>query len=232
MDEIWSVDTSGGFRLKKSFGTALKFFGDSALANLSVYGKLAILVYLAWGDSWNCGADSQPIQLERTYIAQPQAESDRFPEMDSLAIIVVSVSFAIIGRPVSARRSITIVTGPSLTRLTFMSAAKIPRLHFDTTLGQESLRSASTSRSASSGGPASVKAGRRPRRQSASSVNWLTTNAEPPMSISERFILPCSSSKTRSSAVLLASQRASASLSCGQHPPAPTSLAGCFPRCG
>ena len=40
MDEIWSVDTSGGIRFKKSFGTALKFFGSDTLANVSVYGKL------------------------------------------------------------------------------------------------------------------------------------------------------------------------------------------------
>ena len=39
-----------GFRLKKSFGTALKFFGGNALANISVYAKLALLMYLAWGD--------------------------------------------------------------------------------------------------------------------------------------------------------------------------------------
>ena len=71
MDEIWSVDTSGGFRLKKSFGTALKFFGDSALANLSVYGKLAILVYLVWGDAGIGERIRQRSQLERTYIAQP-----------------------------------------------------------------------------------------------------------------------------------------------------------------
>ncbi len=72
MDEIWSVDTSGGIRLKKSFGTALKFFSDSTLANISVYGKLAFLIYLAWGDGGIAERIRTRTQLERTYIAQPQ----------------------------------------------------------------------------------------------------------------------------------------------------------------
>lgn len=72
MDEIWSVDASGGFRLKKSFGTALKFFSDSTLANVSVYGKLALLVYLAWGDGAIAERIRNRAHLERTYIAQPQ----------------------------------------------------------------------------------------------------------------------------------------------------------------
>ena len=74
MDEIWSVDTSGGLRLKKSFGTALKFFGDNAMANLSVYGKLALLSYLAWGDSGIAERIRTRSQLERTYIAQPRPD--------------------------------------------------------------------------------------------------------------------------------------------------------------
>jgi hypothetical protein len=73
MDEIWSVDTSGGFRLKKSFGTALKFSSDSALANLSVYGKLFLLIYLAWGDMGIAERIRNRHQLERTYIAQPES---------------------------------------------------------------------------------------------------------------------------------------------------------------
>ena len=40
---------------------------------------------------------------------------------------------------------------------------------------------ASTSGSASSGRAAAVKLGRRPRRMSARSVNWLTTRASPPI---------------------------------------------------
>lgn len=80
MDEIWSVDASRGFRLKKSFGTALKFVGDSALANLSVYGKLALLVYLAWGDGEISERIRMRSQLERTYIAQPQQKPVDFEQ--------------------------------------------------------------------------------------------------------------------------------------------------------
>ena len=49
MDEIWSIDIKHGFRLKKSFGTALKFFSGDLLANVSVYAKLALLIYLVLG---------------------------------------------------------------------------------------------------------------------------------------------------------------------------------------
>lgn len=52
LDEIWSVQFRGGrFRFKKSFGTALKFWGPRLFANLSVYAKLAILLYLAYQDT-------------------------------------------------------------------------------------------------------------------------------------------------------------------------------------
>ena len=49
MDEIWSIDL-GRMRLKKSFGTALKFFGNSFVGNVSVYAKLGFVLYLAMGD--------------------------------------------------------------------------------------------------------------------------------------------------------------------------------------
>jgi len=51
LDEIWSIDyRHGRFRLKKSFGTALKFWGNDMSANISVYLKLFLFAYLAWGD--------------------------------------------------------------------------------------------------------------------------------------------------------------------------------------
>jgi len=51
LDEIWSVDyRHGRFRLKKSFGTALKFWGNDISGNLSVYAKLILFAYMAWGD--------------------------------------------------------------------------------------------------------------------------------------------------------------------------------------
>ncbi len=72
MDEIWSIDTSRGFRLKKSFGTALKFFSKSTLANISVYGKLFLLIYLAWEDNDISERIRNRSHLDQTYIAQPQ----------------------------------------------------------------------------------------------------------------------------------------------------------------
>jgi hypothetical protein len=44
LDEIYSIEWQHGrLRLKNSFGTALKFFGHSSLANVSVYAKLLLL---------------------------------------------------------------------------------------------------------------------------------------------------------------------------------------------
>lgn len=45
LDEIYSVDTRGVVpKFKKSFGSAIKFFGNKPMANFSVYGKLAIVI--------------------------------------------------------------------------------------------------------------------------------------------------------------------------------------------
>jgi membrane-bound metal-dependent hydrolase YbcI (DUF457 family) len=47
LDEIYSVQWIGGrWRFKKSFGTALKLWGDSAWGNFSTYSKLAIVAVL------------------------------------------------------------------------------------------------------------------------------------------------------------------------------------------
>jgi membrane-bound metal-dependent hydrolase YbcI (DUF457 family) len=51
LDEIWSIDFRRGVpRLKKSFGTALKFWGDSLWANISTYAKVILLTYLVARD--------------------------------------------------------------------------------------------------------------------------------------------------------------------------------------
>jgi hypothetical protein len=51
IDELWSLRLrSGRLNLKRSFGTALKFFGNDTWANVSMYGKLAVLTVLAVGD--------------------------------------------------------------------------------------------------------------------------------------------------------------------------------------
>jgi membrane-bound metal-dependent hydrolase YbcI (DUF457 family) len=52
LDELWSFERKGvGVRVKKSFGTAMKFWSTRSLwANVSTYGKLAILLALVVGD--------------------------------------------------------------------------------------------------------------------------------------------------------------------------------------
>ena len=57
LDEIYAVEWTGGrWRFKKSFGTALKLWGQSTWANISCYGKLAIIVLMILGE---------PMVLER-----------------------------------------------------------------------------------------------------------------------------------------------------------------------
>jgi hypothetical protein len=51
LDEIWSFQLrSGKLNVKRSFGTALKFFGRDKWANLVMSGLLAVLAFLAIGD--------------------------------------------------------------------------------------------------------------------------------------------------------------------------------------
>jgi hypothetical protein len=66
LDEIYSVDLYGR-RIKKSFGTALKFFGRSRWANFSTYAKLAALVVIALGDARFMELfDAEPLNLQAT----------------------------------------------------------------------------------------------------------------------------------------------------------------------
>ena len=52
LDELYSIEWHRGrFRLKKSFGTAIKFWGHRSLwANVSTYGKLILLTYVVLRD--------------------------------------------------------------------------------------------------------------------------------------------------------------------------------------
>ncbi|HTN75192.1 MAG TPA: metal-dependent hydrolase [Pirellulaceae bacterium] len=51
LDEIWSVKVgAGGVQIKRSFGTAVKFWSDNLLANAVTYGKLVVVALLAMGD--------------------------------------------------------------------------------------------------------------------------------------------------------------------------------------
>ena len=77
LDELSSVDLRG-VRLKKSAGSALKFWSSAGVwPNVSTYGKLALLVLLAWSDpTWKervprRGPD--PLRTAR------QAEQDELP---------------------------------------------------------------------------------------------------------------------------------------------------------
>ncbi len=48
LDELWSIDIRRGrLHFKKSFGTAMKFYSNSMWANVSTYGKLALLLVAA-----------------------------------------------------------------------------------------------------------------------------------------------------------------------------------------
>ena len=51
LDELWSVEyRRGKYVFKHSFGTALKFFGESRLANIATYFLLAALSVVAYHD--------------------------------------------------------------------------------------------------------------------------------------------------------------------------------------
>ncbi|MCI0332671.1 MAG: metal-dependent hydrolase [Planctomycetes bacterium] len=51
LDEIYAIEWKGGrWRFKKSFGTALKLWGDDGWSNFSTYAKLAIVVMFILGE--------------------------------------------------------------------------------------------------------------------------------------------------------------------------------------
>ncbi|WDQ18300.1 metal-dependent hydrolase [Rhodopirellula sp. P2] len=75
LDEIWALDFSrGSMRVKKSFGTALKFFGSSPLANIFVWGQLGLFAYLAWGDHEILDRLRQRVRMDNDRYAVPSQE--------------------------------------------------------------------------------------------------------------------------------------------------------------
>jgi hypothetical protein len=51
LDEIWAMDFHGGkVRFKSSFGTAMKFWGDSTAPNFITYAGLFVLTFMSLGD--------------------------------------------------------------------------------------------------------------------------------------------------------------------------------------
>lgn len=65
LDELYSIDLHGKrIRIKKSFGTAVKFFSKRRWANISTYGKLILLVVLIMGDAKVMEFfDKEPLQV-------------------------------------------------------------------------------------------------------------------------------------------------------------------------
>ena len=66
LDEIYAIDLNGKRlpRLKRSFGTALKFFGKSAWGNVTTYAKLAVLVLIAMSDASTMAFfNTEPLEL-------------------------------------------------------------------------------------------------------------------------------------------------------------------------
>lgn len=65
LDEIWSVKVGiTGVHVKRSFGTAIKFFGNTLWGNVSTYGKLILVALLALSD---------PVLMERFELGDHQA---------------------------------------------------------------------------------------------------------------------------------------------------------------
>jgi hypothetical protein len=84
LDEIYAVEWKGGrWRLKKSFGTAMKFWGDDPWSNFSTYAKLAIVGMMILGE---------PSVMQRLEATNPQIASqingfrNRVGSIDSRAI--------------------------------------------------------------------------------------------------------------------------------------------------
>ena len=115
-----------------------------------------------------------------------------------------------------------IVTGPSLTSSTCMSAAKIPVCTMGCTVRAWATKW-SYKRRPSSGAAAALKLGRLPPEVSAARVNWLTMSRPPcwpapSKSCTLRFILPSASLKMRSLSSLASSLSPWASVSpCSAH---------------
>ncbi len=81
LDEIWSVERKGvRVRLKKSFGTALKFWSTRSMwANVSTYGKLALLVAIVvMQPKWltEVHPHAQPESPREKQVADERADKD------------------------------------------------------------------------------------------------------------------------------------------------------------
>ena len=88
LDEIWSISFSRGVpRLKRSFGTALKLFGNSFWGNVSVWGKLMLLIYIAYGDVSILNRLRQRVREERLRYIVPMPEQSFPPAWQQTPIL-------------------------------------------------------------------------------------------------------------------------------------------------
>ena len=78
LDEIWAIEFGFlRFRAKKSFGSALKMFGNNQLANVIAYIQVGILAWFAWGDNDFADRirDKSRFDTDHQHIAQPSHEA-------------------------------------------------------------------------------------------------------------------------------------------------------------
>ena len=65
LDEVYAVNWEGKLpSAKKSFGTAMKFFGNSTFFNVMIYAKLAVMIFVVVSDDYlmDCVCDPQNAQ--------------------------------------------------------------------------------------------------------------------------------------------------------------------------
>ncbi len=76
LDEIWSLEFGFlKFRAKKSFGSALKLFGNNQMANMLAYAQVAFLAYVAWGDTDIAERLRDRARFDDQHIAQPAQDA-------------------------------------------------------------------------------------------------------------------------------------------------------------
>lgn len=81
LDEIYAVEWTGGrWRFKKSFGTAMKLWGQDGWANISCYAKLVIIAMMILGEPMVLEQYGQlsPIVLHREQLTGQVAAYDPF----------------------------------------------------------------------------------------------------------------------------------------------------------
>lgn len=76
LDEIWSLGLNEGrLRIKSSFGTAIKFWGQSTWGNVSAYAKLLLLGVMAFGDPIVMARFEQNFARQRDQIERTASET-------------------------------------------------------------------------------------------------------------------------------------------------------------